>query len=114
LKQHGIRGYKIKRTRWLAYRDGTTHKETNTDLYPSTTEIYEVPPSFDVSLLPPLPDDAKDEGEGSAPPIPSLAPAPVACTENCAQPALDVVEGPGAHAPTEAQENPPKTLMLVR
>jgi vancomycin resistance protein YoaR len=114
LKQHGIRGYKIKRTRWLAYRDGTTHKETNTDLYPSTTEIYEVPPSFDVSLLPPLPDDAKDEGEGSAPPIPSPGPAPVACTENCAQPALDVVEGPGAHAPTEAQANPPKTLMLVR
>ncbi len=117
LKQHGIRGYKIKRTRLFAYRDGTRQKETNTDLYPSTTEIYEVPPGFDASLLPPLPEEDTDDEEKS-----DATPAPVApaasvnppATEDRARPALDVIDGPGAHAPTEAQMNPPKTLTLTR
>jgi vancomycin resistance protein YoaR len=130
MKQHGIRGFKIKRTRVIVFRDGTRKKETNTDLYPSTTEIYEVPPGFDVALLPPLPaedgdDDRADEAAPSttassqpaAPPAaagPASPVAAVACSGDCAQPALDVIEGPGAHPPTKAQLDPPKTLMLVR
>jgi len=35
-KQHGIRGYKILRTRTIAYRDGTAHSESNVDVYPPT------------------------------------------------------------------------------
>jgi vancomycin resistance protein YoaR len=65
IKQHGIRGFKIKRTRTLAYRDGHVKKEETTDKYPATTEIYEVTPGFDVTLLPALPTMDGDEGEGS-------------------------------------------------
>ncbi len=129
IKQHGIRGYKIKRTRVMVLRDGTRKKETNTDLYPSTTEIYEVPPGFDVALLPPLPEDDSDDDDrndtaspGGARPEATAQPAAVAsspvlaasCTGDCAQKALDIIEGPGAHAPTQGQMDPPKTLMLTR
>jgi vancomycin resistance protein YoaR len=131
MKQHGIQGYKIKRTRVIQLKDGTRKKETNTDLYPSTTEIYEVPPGFDVALLPPLPDADKDDDDPQedglpanrmttqAPPArpreaPEAPAAQVACIGECAQAALDVIEGAGAHPPTEAQKNPPKTLMLTR
>jgi vancomycin resistance protein YoaR len=133
MKQHGIQGYKVKRTRVIQFKDGTRKKETNTDLYPSTTEIYEVPPGFDVALLPPLPDadkDDEDPAEGAAatngaataqsPAVlparmpPSSPAAPVACTGDCIPTALNVIEGAGAHPPTEAQKNPPKTLMLTR
>ncbi len=128
MKQHGIRGFKVKRTRVVTLRDGTKKKETNTDLYPSTTEIYEVPPGFDVALLPPLPvepgedDETGDEAASpatahamTAAPAPAPSPvAQVACTGDCAQQALDIIEGPGAHAPTQAQIDPPKTLTLTR
>jgi vancomycin resistance protein YoaR len=120
LKQHGIRGYKIKRTRLLAYRDGTRQKETNTDVYPSTTEIYEVPPGFDVSLLPPLPDededgeDKSDKSDTSKAPAVAPAASEAVATEERTESTLDVVEGPGAHTPTQAQLNPPKTLVLTR
>jgi vancomycin resistance protein YoaR len=130
MKQHGLRGFKIKRTRMVVMRDGTKKKETNTDLYPSTTEIYEVPPGFDTALLPPLPveegddDDRSDDAQSpatarsqaTAQPVPTATSpiAPVACTGDCAQQALDIIEGPGAHPPTQAQLAPPKTLTLVR
>jgi vancomycin resistance protein YoaR len=124
LKQHGIRGYKIKRTRTLAYSDGTRKKEENTDLYPATAEIYEVPPDFDVEQLPPLPADNVDEGEhaAEAAPVAAVAPepaaepaaTPAACKEGCPAPPLVVTLGPGAHVPTEAQANPPKTFSLTR
>jgi vancomycin resistance protein YoaR len=114
LKQHGIRGYKIERTRLLSYRDGRRQRETNTDLYPSTTEIYEVPPGFDASLLPPLPDEDDDESDARTTPAASKVSDDTSAAEDRPQPALDVVEGPGAHAPTEAQVNPPKTLLLTR
>jgi vancomycin resistance protein YoaR len=103
LKQHGIRGYKIKRTRTLIFNDGTRKKEENIDLYPATAEIYEVPPDFDVSLLPPLPEDNVDEGpdgkagkpdadDDDAPTKQATPPADGAtCKENCA-PALLVTE----------------------
>ena len=126
LRQHGIRGYKIKRTRTLVFADGTRKKEENTDLYPATAEIYEVPPDFDVDLLPALPADNIDESLGDEPaaetkpdpakttPTPDpAAPPAVACAQNCAAP-LVVTEGPGAHAPTLAQAKPPKTITLIR
>jgi len=65
VKQHGIRGYKIKRVRTMLFADGHMKKEEDTQRYPSTTEIYEVPPGFDEALLPPLPEADDDEGEGS-------------------------------------------------
>jgi vancomycin resistance protein YoaR len=129
MKQHGIQGYKIKRTRVVVFKDGTRQKETNTDVYPSTTEIYEVPPGFDETLLPPLPDADKDDEEGEGPsegsqapkaagteapamplPVEDSARPPAACRGNC----LDIVEGSGAHPPTDAQSNPPKMLVLLR
>jgi vancomycin resistance protein YoaR len=131
VKQHGIKGYKIKRTRIVEYKNGTRKKETNTDLYPPTTEIYEVPPGFDVALLPPLPDADQDDDDAPETPsvatgagtvqlptrgheAPNPAASPAGCTGECATVALDIIEGAGAHAPTEAQMNPPKTIMLTR
>jgi vancomycin resistance protein YoaR len=122
-KQHGIRGYKIKRTRTLVFADGSRKKEENTDLYPATTEIYEVPPDFDVDLLPPMPAENVDQAEGGdaapaaaeAPAVTAPAtPATPATPAVAAGPALVVLEAPGAHAPTAAQAMPPKTLSLVR
>ncbi len=75
LKQHGIRGYKVKRSRTLQYGSGKYKKESNVDVYPATTEIYEVPPGFDEALLPPLPGEENkvdSDGEGSTP-TPALA-----------------------------------------
>jgi vancomycin resistance protein YoaR len=82
VKQHGIRGYKIKRTRTLVFADGHVKKEETTDKYPPTTEIYEVPPGFDEALLPPLPEQDQDDGEGSdtSAAAASAAAAPVPAT----------------------------------
>jgi vancomycin resistance protein YoaR len=138
VKQHGIRGFKIKRTRTLAFRDGRTRKEETTDKYPPTTEIYEVPPGFDVALLPPLPVMDGDEGEGSdtsaqaaadasrageaIATVPPPAASAVACSGDCARPAdvrppdvaLVFADAPGAHRPTEAQARPPRTFSIRR
>ena len=133
LKQHGIRGYKIKRSRTLQYGNGKYRKETNVDLYPATTEIYEVPPGFDVSLLPPLPSDESDDADTPAtpatpaptppaaaasatpspapPPSPAAAPSAIVLADGTT---LDVKLAPGAHAPTQAQAAPPKTVSITR
>ena len=53
-KQHGIRGYRILRTRTIAYRDGTFHRESNVDVYPPTIEMFLVAPGTDAeAVLPP-------------------------------------------------------------
>jgi len=134
LKQHGIRGYRVKRSRTLQFADGKSKRETNVDVYPATTEIYEVPPGFDVSLLPPLPGEPADEGDTSpavAKPAPTApasgTPAPAASTPtppaSPAAPAaivladgttLGVEVAPGAHAPTQAQAAPSRTLSITR
>lgn len=95
LKQHGIAGYRIERKRVLALEGGARRVETNVDVYPPTTEIYEVPPGFDESTLPPLPD--ADSAADEAP-----------------SPALTVVDAPGAHEPTAAQKAPEKKLTFTR
>jgi len=141
LKQHGIRGFRIKRTRTLFFRDGHKRVETNKDFYPPTAEIYEVAPGFDPSLLPPLPSDNVDEDVtddatpeaappvASAPPAapPAAAPAPASglaldtsnpfdapAPADAPRPDVVIVVGPGAHAPTTAQARPPKTVSIKR
>jgi vancomycin resistance protein YoaR len=132
VKQHGIKGYRVKRTRTLVYADGRRHVETNTDYYPPTTEIYQVPPGFDVSVLPPLPDADGDDPAPAAtatatasPGAPTAGPAKpsdaVACAGDCAKPQdapappeVEFVDAPGAHAPTQAQANPQKSITLKR
>ena len=58
VKQHGIKGYKIKITQTFTYADGTTKKHEIKDTYPATTEIYKVPVGFDVAQLPALPEES--------------------------------------------------------
>jgi vancomycin resistance protein YoaR len=128
VKQHGIRGYRMKRERTITYANGTNRVEETTDLYPPTTEIYEVPVGFDETLLPPLPTPDDDDGPSNgavaktnnvAAPGATAASgsnvATVACVNNCAPTAsVDMIEAPGAHKPTAAQMNPAKTLTLRR
>lgn len=125
VKQHGIQGYKIKRSRILTYPDGTKKKEEMTDTYPPTTEIYKVPVGFDVALLPPLPDGDNDSELGGRPASAAdSARVPSAPGTDAAVPAaaevlptsgdLEFVDAPGAHAPTAAQREPPRKIWLRR
>lgn len=116
IKQHGIRGYKIKRSRVLTYKNGEQRIEKTTDTYPATSEIYAVPIGFDQSWLPPLPEEKTDEPASSdaAQPVASNTSAPSSTEARTAQADLDYVDGPGAHAPTSAQANPAKTIFLRR
>lgn len=125
VKQHGINGYKIKRTRVFTYADGRTRKEEKEDKYPATTEIYEVPVGFDVSLLPPLPSGSGEDSDlgGNPGPAPAAAATPSApgttttasaATTAIDAPAVEMFDAPGAHAPTAAQKEPPKTIWLRR
>ncbi|HWL84282.1 MAG TPA: VanW family protein [Polyangiaceae bacterium] len=128
VKQHGIFGYRIERERILRFRGGKERVEKNKDFYPPTTEIYDVPPGFDVSLLPPLPtvtpDDAADPT--AAAPLatnvtaPNTPPAPTSLTERGGSawstlPATPIMEdAPGSHAPTSAQSRPIKKVTIRR
>lgn len=126
VKQHGIKGFRIKRSRLLKYPDGTSKKESTTDFYPPTTEIYHVPVGFDVALLPALPGGESEDADlgGNPSPTPAAARAPsspatpdsaTACTD-CEKPAdaVEFVDGPGAHKPTSAQRDPAKKMWLRR
>ncbi len=117
VKQHGIRGYRIKRTRVVTFEDGRRKVESNVDVYPPTTEIYAVPPGFDEAKLPPLPsddDDAKVPTASDA--IAALVAQRAAATQSVAPVAEQVryVDAPGAHTPTDAQKTPEKSLTLTR
>lgn len=62
-KQHGIRGYKVRRTRTIVYYDGSTRKESNVDVYPPTIEEFVVAPGADVaSMLPALEGEETSDG----------------------------------------------------
>ena len=113
-KQHGIFGYKIKRTRTIHYADGTSKKEEEKDTYPPTQEIFEVPIGFDESVLPSIPQPEEEVGEGG-----DVAAATAKNGEEVAtapppsEPSpLTVIEAKGSHAPTLAQRSPPKTVSL--
>lgn len=124
VKQHGIKGYKIKITRTFSYPDGTSHKKEENDSYPPTTEIYKVPVGFDVAQLPALPDpDSEDQDLGGNPaPAPPGANTPSTATGTDAtasadtKPASDIefVDAPGAHAPTQAQRDAAKSVIIRR
>ncbi|MBI5535029.1 MAG: VanW family protein [Deltaproteobacteria bacterium] len=100
LKQHGIRGYSIRRTRVMKFRDGTEHEEITTDIYPATAEIYLVPPGTDESVLPPLPGETKDP-PADAQPASSAAP-------------VEIVLAPGVHRPSAEQAGAPGRLVITR
>jgi vancomycin resistance protein YoaR len=114
VKQHGIRGYTVKRTRIVTFDDGRRKVESSTDTYPSTTEIYMVPPGFDVSKLPPLPEPTDDDDAAKTAPAPPPPAVAAACTGDCPPADVTFVEAPGAHAPTQAQAKPVKSLTLMR
>jgi vancomycin resistance protein YoaR len=54
LKQKGIKGYSIKKTRIIHLRNGSERIEVTHDTYPPTFEIYLVHPGTDPDALPPL------------------------------------------------------------
>jgi len=116
-KQHGIFGYKIKRLRTIHYADGTEKKEEEKGTYPPTAEVFEVPPGFDESRLPALPEiDEEAVGEGG-----DLAAATAKTAEEAARNSealeaagLTVTEAKGVHAPTAAQRMPQKTVSMHR
>ena len=119
VKQHGIKGYKIKITRTFTYADGTTKKHEEKDQYPATTEIYKVPVGFDVAQLPALPEPDEELGGNPAPAPPETNTPPATGTDATAtadQPTSDIefVDAPGAHAPTAQQRDATKTLFLRR
>ena len=122
VKQHGINGFRIKRSRVLKYPDGTQKREEATDFYPPTVEIYHVPVGFDVAQLPALPggsgEDSELGGNPSATPVSARTPSSsgTAATASSDKPAdgLELVEAPGAHAPTSAQRDPSKTVWIKR
>ena len=72
LKQKGITGYTIKKTRVMRYASGSSKVEVTTDVYPATFEIYVVAPGTDLAALPPPPD-----AEAATPAGPAQAQADV-------------------------------------
>ncbi len=65
LKQKGIRGLSIRKTRVIHLAGGPDKVEVTTDTYPPTFEIYLVPPGTDVATaLPPLPGDDAPPARG--------------------------------------------------
>ncbi len=65
LKQKGIRGYAIRKTRTMRGEDGRARVEEKTDVYPPTFEILVVPPGLDPASLPPLPgEEAERQSSG--------------------------------------------------
>jgi vancomycin resistance protein YoaR len=56
-KQKGADGIELSRWRTIAFRDGRTRLEKSRDTYPPTAEIWQVPPGYDESQLPPLGED---------------------------------------------------------
>ena len=69
IKQRGIKGIQIRRSRVIAFHDGQKRVETSTDLYPPTIEIYRVPTGYDPNELPPVGEDPNAaEKKPDAPP----------------------------------------------
>lgn len=115
VKQHGIKGYRVRRSRTLAFTDGRRKVENTTDFYPPTVEIYQVPSGFDLALLPSLPEaseeDAPKKNEAKGQTLVSTAPGAVD-PEAGTTPSVQFIDAPGAHAPTAAQVTPSKSIVL--
>ena len=78
LKQKGITGYTIKKTRVMRYASGSSKVEVTTDVYPATMEIYVVGPGTDPEVLPSAPEGAE------TPPGPAQAAADVSAKPDTA------------------------------
>jgi len=63
LKQKGIRGLSLRKTRVLRLAGGKERTEVTTDVYPPTFEIWRVAPGTELDVLPPLPGEAPKDGE---------------------------------------------------
>ncbi|HMJ55771.1 MAG TPA: VanW family protein [Polyangiaceae bacterium] len=135
-KQHGIPGYKIKRTRLIAYGDGTSRKEENVDIYWPTFELYLVAPGVDPEPLLPPPSEGQDESgvakwaplpDPENPPPPPAAEAPsttsstlttataVSVAPDCADcppTRPQVLEARGVHAPRAEQMRAPVKVII--
>jgi vancomycin resistance protein YoaR len=112
IKQRGIKGYRIKRSRTLVYTDGTKKVEESTDFYPPTTEIYLVPTGFDESKLPALP-AGEDGGDSDAPAAKPSTAGAVACAGDCEKPAdVEFVNGRGVHELAPGQVAPAKSVYM--
>jgi hypothetical protein len=64
-KQKGIDGMELLRSRVIAWHDGHRKVERSHEVYPPTKEVWQVPPGFDETTLPPLGEDldaAKPQG----------------------------------------------------
>jgi vancomycin resistance protein YoaR len=120
-KQHGIRGYKVQRTRTIAYRDGTSRRESNIDFYPPTSELYLVAPGADPeALLPPFveppdplaPPDPSDASAAPSAPTPTalLGTTPAGAMASNATALASAGGGPpgGAASPTLASPATPQ------
>ncbi len=62
LKQKGIRGFSIRKTRTMHMSDGSEKTDVIVDVYPPTFEIYQVPPGFDHAGLPEGPPEKVEGG----------------------------------------------------
>ncbi|HMI86612.1 MAG TPA: VanW family protein [Polyangiaceae bacterium] len=135
-KQHGIPGYKIKRTRMIAFGDGTGRKEENVDTYWPTFELYLVAPGVDPEPLLPPPSEGQDESgvakwappadpdDPPPPPVADATPAvpppagppgasiAAACVGDCPPLRPKVLEAPGAHAPRAEQMRAPVKVII--
>jgi vancomycin resistance protein YoaR len=127
-KQHGIRGYKIKRTRTIAYPDGTARRESNVDVYWPTIELFQVAPGTDPEgKLPPPgadldetgtsrwsapPEENPPEGSAGVAPPTEVATATVGTTAATDGALLKVVEAPGVHAPRAEQLHAPTKIVI--
>jgi hypothetical protein len=69
VKQKGIRGVSVRKTRTIHLAMGKDRVEVSTDVYPPTFEILKVAPGTDPDSLPPLPgpDEKPADGAPAAP-----------------------------------------------
>ncbi|MEO7327826.1 MAG: VanW family protein [Minicystis sp.] len=69
VKQKGIRGLSLRKTRTIHLHDGREKVEITTDVYPPTFEILKVSPGTDPESLPPLPQDKRTAENEAAPSV---------------------------------------------
>jgi vancomycin resistance protein YoaR len=115
-KQHGIRGFKILRTRTITFADGTVRHERNVDVYPPTIEKYVVAPGTDPdAVLAPLPDGESAWSAGVPPPKPAETAAAAPCDAgDCGAEKPTIISAPGVHAPHADQKNARGSVVIVR
>jgi hypothetical protein len=84
VRAFGIPGYRVRRTREIRAADGTVRRDIRIDVYPPTSEIVRVAPSFDESRLrlragaePSPGEDGAEPASGAEDAAPKTAPSVV-------------------------------------